>query len=296
VYELFFLADLAPRGRNMQRPEKKSILCPNCRKLINHDDPNCPYCGLSRPGSGWRKTLPSNLLSSPYDMIKIIIYVNIAFYVLALLLNPRGLGLSSNPLSFLSPSNNSLLLLGATGTIPIDRLHRWWTLLSASYLHGGLIHIAFNMLALRQLGPFVLREYGLYRFFVIYTITGIAGFYLSYLAGVPLTIGASASICGLIGATLYYGKSRGDIYGQAIYKQVMGWVVGLALFGFMIPGINNWGHGGGIVAGVLLAFIMGYNDKRRENQLHRVLSTSCMLLTAGILLWAVLQSIYFSLT
>ena len=280
----------------MHRSEKKSILCPNCRKLINHDEPICPYCGISRPGSVWKKTIPSNLLSSPYDMIKIIIYVNAAFYVFALLLNPTALGLSANPLAFLSPSNNSLLLLGATGTIPIDRLGRWWTLLSASYLHGGLLHIAFNMLALRQLGPFVLREYGLYRFLIIYTVTGIAGFYLSYLAGVPLTIGASASICGLIGATLYYGKSRGDIYGQAIYKQVLGWVVGLALFGFMIPGINNWGHGGGIVAGILLGFIMGYNAKRGENHLHRVLATSCILLTAGVLLWAVLQSIYYSLT
>ena len=280
----------------MQHSEKKSMLCPSCRKLINRDEPYCPYCGLSKPGSVWKKTTPSNLLRSPYDMIKIIIYVNVAFYVFALLLNPMALGLSANPLAFLSPSNNSLLLLGATGTIPIDKLHWWWTLLSASYLHGGLLHIVFNMLALRQLGPFVLREYGVNRFFVIYTVTGIAGFYLSYLAGVTLTIGASASICGLIGATLYYGKSRGDIYGQAIYKQVMGWVVGLALFGFMIPGINNWGHGGGIVSGILLGFLMGYNEKHRENQLHRVLATICILLTAGVLSWAVLQSIYYSLT
>ena len=280
----------------MHHSEKQSILCPNCRKLINSDEPVCPYCGLSRPGSGWRKTLPSNLLRSPYDLIKFIIYVNAAFFLFARLLNPNVLGFTSNPLAFLSPSNNSLLLLGATGTIPIDRLHRWWTLLSASYLHGGLLHIVFNMLALRQLGPFVLREYGLYRFLVIYTVTGIAGFYLSYIAGVPLTIGASASICGLIGATLYYGKSRGDIYGQVIYKQVMGWVVGLVLFGFMIPGINNWGHGGGIVAGILLGLILGYNAKRSENHLHRVLGTSCILLTAGVLLWAVLVSIYYSLT
>jgi len=280
----------------MENYGKKSMLCPNCRRLINQDEPQCPYCGLSRPGSKWKKTIPSNLLRSPYDMIKVIIYGNIAFYVFSLLLNPGALGLSSNPLAFLSPSNNSLLLLGATGTIPIDKLHWWWTLLSASYLHGGLLHIAFNMLALKQLGPFVLREYGVNRFFVIYTATGIAGFYLSYLAGVTLTIGASASICGLIGATLYYGKSRGDIYGQAIYKQVMGWVVGLAIFGFMIPGINNWGHGGGIVSGILLGFLMGYNEKHKENKLHRVLGTICILLTVGVLLWAVLQSIYYSFT
>ncbi len=157
----------------MDRPEKQSILCPNCRRLINRDEPVCPYCGLSRPGSVWKQILPSNLLRSPADMIKIIIYANVAFYVFALLLNPRGLGLSANPLAFLAPSNHSLLLLGATGTLPIDRLHGWWTLLSASYLHGGLLHIVFNMLAMRQLGIFVLNEYGLYRFFTIYTLTGI---------------------------------------------------------------------------------------------------------------------------
>jgi len=279
----------------MERSEKKSILCPNCRRLINRDEPVCPYCGLSRPGSGWKLALPSNFLSDPADMIKLIIYVNVAFYILALLLNPRGLGLSANPLAFLAPSNHSLLLLGATGTLPIDRLHGWWTLLAASYLHGGLLHIIFNMLALRQLGIFVLNEYGLYRFFTIYTLTGIAGFYLSYLAGVPLTIGASASVCGLIGATLYYGKSRGGIYGEVIYRQVMGWVVGLMLFGFMIPGINNWGHGGGIASGILLGFLLGYREKRRENQIHRVLAISCIVLTAGVLLWAAGQSIYYSL-
>jgi len=280
----------------MDRSEKQSILCPNCRRLINRDEPVCPYCGLSRPGSGWKMLIPSNLLGSPADMIRIIIYVNAAFYILALLLNPRGLGLSANPLAFLSPSGESLLLLGATGTLPIERLHGWWTLVSASYLHGGLLHIVFNMLALRQLGIFVLNEYGLHRFFVIYTLTGIAGFYLSYLAGVPLTIGASAGVCGLIGATLYYGKSRGGFYGEALYRQVMGWVMGLILFGFMIPGINNWAHGGGIVSGVLLGFLLGYRERRRENLLHRAAATACIVLTAGVLMWAVVQALYHSFT
>jgi len=278
----------------MQNAEKKSMLCPNCRRLINSDEPQCPYCGLPRPGSRWKKAVLSGMLRSPYDIINYILYVNVAFYIFSLVLSPTALGLSANPLSFLSPSSNSLVILGATGTIPIGRLHWWWTLLSASYLHGGLLHIAFNMLALKNLGPFVVREYGVNRFFIIYTITGIAGFYLSYLAGVSLTIGASAGICGLIGATLYYGKSRGDLYGETIYKQVMGWVVGLALFGFMVPGINNWGHGGGIVSGILLGFLMGYNDKHAENQLHRTLATVCIVLTAGVLIWAVLQSIYYS--
>jgi rhomboid protease GluP len=167
--------------------------------------------------------------------------------------------------------------------------HRWWTLGSASFLHGGILHIAFNMMALRQLGPFVIFEYGLNRFIIIYILSGVAGFALSYAAGVPFTIGASASICGLIGAILYYGKSRGGIYGQAIYKQAMGWIFGLVIFGLLFPGINNWGHGGGIAAGVLLGLLLKYNDYTPENMLARIGSTLCLLTTALILAWSVAQ-------
>ncbi len=276
----------------MSDSEKKSMLCPSCRKLISSYEERCPYCGISNPGSRWKKMLPTHILRNPQDMIKVIIAANVVLYALTILLNPSKMGFSMNPLTFLSPSNNSLFLLGATGTIPIDRLHWWWTLVSASYLHGGLLHIFFNMMALRQLGPFVINEYGLNRFFTIYTLTGIAGFYVSYLAGIPFTIGASASLCGLIGATLYYGKSRGGFYGDAIFKQVMGWVVFLALFGFLIPGINNWGHGGSIVSGLLLGFLMGYNEKKMESHLHRMLALGCVFLTVAILFWAVFHAVY----
>jgi len=130
---------------------------------------------------------------------------------------------------------------------------------------------------------------------IIYLLAGVAGFYLSVLAGIPLTIGASASICGLIGAILYYGKSRGGFYGEAIYRQAMGWILGLVIFGLLIPGINNWAHGGGVLAGILLAFLMGYQDRRREAFFIKILAGICMLLTIAVLLWAVFQALYFLL-
>ncbi len=279
----------------MNGTEKKSILCPNCRKLISSDEPQCPYCGISKPGSRWKGRFAGGFSASYIDAVKIIIYVNCAFYFLAILLNPSELGLSANPLSFLSPSDKSLFLLGATGTIPIAVYGRWWTLATASFLHGGILHIFFNMAALWQLGPFVLHEFGFNRFFIIYILTGIAGFFLSYLAGIPFTIGASASICGLIGAIIYYGKSRGGFYGEAIYKQAMGWVVGLVLFGLLIPGINNWAHGGGLVSGILLALLLGYQEKRGENFFHRFLAVGCIILTTLALLWVFLRAVYYFL-
>ena len=276
----------------MPGTEKKSILCPNCRKLISSDEPTCPYCGTTRPGS----RLKRSFFKKPKNVIKVVIYSNIAIYIFSLMLTPFNLGSPANPLTFLSPSNSSLLLLGATGTIPIDKLGRWWTLLSASFIHGGILHIFFNMIALRQLGPFVLQEYGFNRFAIIYLLSGILGFYMSYLAGVLLTIGASASICGLIGAILYYGKSRGGLYGETIYRQAMGWVIGLVLFGLMVPGINNWAHGGGLVAGILVGLTLGYNERKSENFFHRILASGFILLTIIVLLFAIFQAVYYRLS
>jgi rhomboid protease GluP len=197
-----------------------------------------------------------------------------------------------NPLSFFSPGSRSLILLGATGTIPIDDLHRWWTIISAGYLHGGILHILFNMLAFRQLGHVVVEEYGVYRMIILYTLGSVIGFLVSYLAGVKLTIGASAAVTSLIGAVLYYGKSRGGPYGQAIFRQIGGWAVGIFLFGLLVPGINNWAHGGGILAGAGLGFLLKYGERKRENLFHKFLAGVCMVVTLGILVWAVASSIY----
>ena len=277
----------------MPNGPRQSILCPNCNKLISSDELTCPHCGISRPGSPWKNIPITRSLFGGDQIIRTVIYANVGMYLISLLLNPTSLGLSPDPFRFLSPSTRSLLLLGSTGGIPIDQLHRWWTLISANYLHGGLLHIMFNMLAFRQIGTLVIREYGLHRFVILYTIGGITGFFVSYLAGVRLTIGASAAVCSLIGASLYYGKSRGGTYGQAIYKQLSGWVLGLFLFGFLVPGIDNWGHGGGIAAGIILGFSLSYQDRRKENHLHKFLAALCIGSTIAVLTWAILSSFYF---
>ena len=270
---------------------RNSILCPNCRKLISLDEPVCPYCGLVRPGLHDTAGKLRNVLFM-FGPVQTILYANIAFFILSLVLDLHGVFASGNPFSFLSPSDQSLFLLGATGTLPVFAFHRFWTVLTASFLHGGILHIVFNMMALYQLGPFVLREFGVHRFVNIYILTGVAGFVVSVLAGVRFTIGASASICGLIGVIIYYGKSRGGSYGEMIYKQALGWVVGLVIFGFLFSGINNWAHGGGLISGLLLAYVMGYNDQKLESAWHKLLSYICILVTAGALLGAAGYAFY----
>jgi rhomboid protease GluP len=196
-----------------------------------------------------------------------------------------GAGLGGSG-SFFSPGQTSLMLLGATGTYPIDHFGRFWTVVSANYLHGGIIHLIFNLMALKQIAPRTSSEYGTSRMFTIYSLGGVIGYVISYFAGIPFTIGASAAVCSLIGALLYYGKSRGGAYGSSVYREVSGWVISLFLFGLIFPGINNWAHGGGIIGGIVIGALIGYNERRRENNFDHALALLCGLTTIGVLGWA----------
>ena len=247
---------------------------------------------MTKPGSLWKNSLWTRGFRDPKKLVKLIISMNVGMYILSILFDPRSTGLTLHPLVFLSPSDSILKLLGATGTLPINEYHRYWTLVSASYLHGGILHIFFNMAAFNQLATVANRAFGVYRMFAIYTLGGIVGFWISYLAGVYLTIGASASVCALVGAILFYGKSRGGVYGKQLYRQIGVWVVFLFIFGLLVPGINNWGHGGGILAGIIFGYLLGYQEKKRENFFDRILAGVCLLGTFLALIWAVGTSVY----
>ena len=239
------------------------------------------------------RTLPgSQSFFTPAGTLKAIIAINIVMFIVSLIYSGKNIIVTLNPFYALTPSLDVLTFLGASGRFPIIKFNSWWSLITANWLHGGLLHILFNMMAFWQICPLVIREFGLYRTFVIYTASGIIGFFVSYLAGVTFTIGASAAIFGLMGSLIYYGKSRGGLYGQAIYKQVGGWVIGMFLLGLMIPVINNWGHGGGLLGGILLAYWVGYQEKSREKSLHRSLAFACVLTTLLTLTWAVFSGIY----
>lgn len=277
----------------MPQVKRKSILCPNCRKLISSDEQMCPYCNIVRPGSGLRNNIIVTGMSDARQLAVGIIWVNVIMYIVSLLLSGGGIGVNMNPFDMLAPSTESIVLLGASGTWPIDKvampfdvIPRWWTLLTANFLHGSLIHILFNLLMFWQLVPIVSKEYGSYRMLCIYLLGGAGGYLVSYFAGVPLTIGASSSVCALVGSLLYFGKSRGGAYGQLVYSQISGWVITLFIFGLLVSNINNWAHGGGIVSGLGLGWWLGYNDRNRELSFHKSLALVSVVLTGLALLWA----------
>ncbi len=262
------------------------MLCPRCRQIIGSEESVCSSCGTSRSNHWWKLIGITRGASETVWLVRAIITLNIIYFAISILLSTKVDSLSG----FVTPGKNSLFMLGASGTIPIDKYGRFWSLLTANYLHAGTLHLVFNLMALRQLAPWVIAEYGNSRMAIIYTFGGILGYFISYIAGIPFTVGASAAICSLIGSLLYFGKSRGGVYGRSVYKEVGGWVVSLFIFGFIFPGINNWAHGGGILGGIMLGFILGYNGKKNEGVLHHILAIFSFILTVGALLWALFGS------
>lgn len=200
-------------------------------------------------------------------------------YVVALALEPGAVTNPRGLTGFLSPGMRALARLGMTGASALWQGH-WWTLLTALYLHGGLIHFLFNMLWLRQLGTTVEALFGSARFFLIFTVSGAIGMLASSLVGVAFTIGASGAILGLMGALVAYGRSRGDLLGAVMYRQLLLWALVILLMGLLMPGVNNVAHVSGFGTGYLLATLMRMHGERRTSRVVRFLALGCSILTA----------------
>ncbi|HXT22241.1 MAG TPA: rhomboid family intramembrane serine protease, partial [Thermoanaerobaculia bacterium] len=194
-----------------------SVVCPGCNRLVGAGEPRCPFCGRAAPGMfGLQRSLQG--LQSLLGLWPLVGWVCGALYIAALVTDPQGFSAGA----FFAPSDERLLAFGASGAVPVIRFGRWWTLLSAGWLHANLLHIGMNMLALRQVAPAVEQLYGTGRAWVIYTLSGVCGFALSTasvfmppfvgkIMGVgTVTLGASAALFGLLGALLHYGRRGGN--------------------------------------------------------------------------------------
>lgn len=255
-----------------------SIICPNCGKLISANAETCMHCGMKNPGLWGLADILRRIFGGKMSFIPIISTVCVVLYVISLLLDPSSLLQPRGFLGFLSPSLNSLNRLGMTGAFAISQGH-WWTVITAIYLHGGLLHILFNVLWIRQLGPVVEDFFGISRSFLIFTISGVLGFVVSNYWGIPFTIGASGSIFGLLGALVYYGKKRGGTFGMAIYRQTGQWALVLFVLGFLMPGINNFAHAGGFIGGYVAATLLGFSEIKKETRTHQFLAFGAVVLT-----------------
>ncbi len=259
---------------------KKAILCPNCGKLISSDASECIHCGLKNPGKIGLLAGVQRLFRGNFDFTTAVIYVCAALYVVSLLIDVKGIFQQPGILSFLGPSQRSILLMGASGSYPIY-FGRYWTVITAIFLHGSILHIFFNMLWVRQIGPMVEEFFGSSRLIIIFLVSGVAGFLLTTLRGTQLTVGASGAIFGLLAALIYYGRARGGIFRQVVYPQIMTWAIVLFIYGFLVPQVDNLAHLGGFIAGYLSASLLGYRELKPENLTDKVLATGLIIITGA---------------
>ncbi|MGH9784846.1 MAG: rhomboid family intramembrane serine protease [Terriglobia bacterium] len=209
---------------------------------------------------------------------QIITIACIGAYVLSLVLDPAGALRPRGPFEVFSPSNRALQLIGATGSFPWAH-GEWWTLVTAVYLHGGVLHILFNVLWIRQLGPAVEELYGPARFFVIFTVSGVAGFLVSNSLGIPFTVGASGAIFGLLGAMVAFGRRRGGVFGAMVLRQYGQWALLMFVLGFFMSGVNNLAHAGGFVGGLAAGFVLSLAERRAETTLDHLMAGGCGVVT-----------------
>jgi rhomboid protease GluP len=144
--------------------------------------------------------------------------------------------------------------LGASLPLPYN-VSQPWRLVTAIFLHGGLLHIGFNMWVLMDIGPMVEELYGSARYFFLFVATGASGYVLSSAMG-HISVGASGSLLGLVGVLLAATQGRQSLQAQALRSALIRWLVYIAVLGLLMRGTDNAAHLGGLASGYLLGRLM----------------------------------------
>jgi rhomboid protease GluP len=227
--------------------------------------------------------------------VQLIMVATIGLYLATLAGSGSDIGMGGLG-NLLAPSPEMLFRFGASGAIPVFRFDRWWTIFSAGWLHGGLLHIFFNVLWVRQLAPETAELYGPGRTVIIYTVAGAAGFALSsvmglllpgvpLIGGAPFTVGASAPIFGLLGALVCYGRRTGSSH---IGSTAWQYAIVLFVFGLFMNAVDNHAHAGGFVGGYAAAFVL--DPSKRERIDHLLGAVACLVVTAGAIAVSLITS------
>lgn len=263
----------------IQRQRSGSVLCPSCGKLVGVNDESCYFCGRKKPGM-WGFASSLNRFGQGIGFQQAVIGGTFLLYLATLVASQSG---QNAGMSLLAPSGEALLRFGASGARPVFLMDRWWTVLSAGWLHGGFLHIFFNAMWIRQLAPQTAELFGQGRMVILYTLSSVVGFIFSSAANAFLfpnpyhfTVGASAAIMGLLGALVGYGRRTGS---SVIGREAWTYAVILFVLGFVMTRVDNWAHAGGFIGGYLGSLWL--DPRKEERGSHRLIALACLVLTAA---------------
>ena len=273
-------------GMSRQDYDTSHRMCRNCRALVERNASVCPFCG-EKLGSPRARTSPGapgrilGVIPIPSTATSAVVAVTIALYGISWYMTATSASTQLNPISAMGGINGEVLLrLGAKS--PYILVGQWWRLVTAIFLHAGLMHIGLNLWCLFDLGPQVESLFSTPKFVVFYLVAGVAGFVLSlWWRPFGMSVGASGSILGLIGILIGASFHHGHL-GREYRGQLWRWVIYIFIFGLFFA-VDNAAHLGGLVTGALLGYLVpeGEEETRASQTLWNILALLSVVIIAG---------------
>ena len=263
-------------------------LCPACGTLVGSSATRCHQCGASMTFSlaAVNRSL-GRLMPTTSPGTYGILTLSCLLYGVTLLATIRhggfeGFGGGLSGLMNLGGIDGDVLQrMGASLPLPVN-LAEPWRFVTAVFLHASLMHIAFNMWVLMDIGPQVEELYGTGRFLFIYVVTGIGGYVLSSAFG-NFSVGGSGALLGLIGVMLAITIGRKSAGMQMLRSQLIRWLIYIGVLGLLMQGVDNYAHLGGLATGFLLGRIMVDRPPAdvRERKLATVLGWAAVIVVVA---------------
>ena len=237
----------------------QAISCPQCGQFHNKISQICPNCGHTTEPK-WQKYLINNSI-----IISSIFYTNIFFFLVSIVWTIfSGDRINYDFFGFFSPHRQILEKLGMLYPKAFFQ-GEFFRLINYMFLHGSLLHLILNMFWFYYLSKEVKNFLNSSQLFLVYIISGISGGILSiFFGGNSAVVGSSGAVFGLLGCLLAYGKKRKDIVGFVVWKKFSLLAFVMIIFGFLVPGVSNSGHIGGISSGFAFSWLLFSTKKGRK--------------------------------
>ncbi len=262
-------------------------MCPNCRAFIDAKERVCPYCQteqqpVHRQSASPTGTALRGLIPETHFTTVILLAVNFGLFIVMMLLSQKVSG------SFFSIDLRVAELFGAKVRFNILQEGQWWRLMTAGFLHGGIMHILMNSWVLFDLGAQVEDVLGTARYLAIYLVSSVFGFYVSLQITAADSLGASAALSGLIGAMMAFARRTGQSFVWSFYLR---WAILIAVIGLLFPAIDNAAHFGGFVAGFGMGWIAASpRINRATESMWKAAAAVCSVIAAGCIAYACLRA------
>ena len=255
--------------------------CETCQHLMLLSDKECGRCGGRQQQPSWLLNLSYKYKLEAEFVIPCIVALCLIGYLVQIKLG----GTLWSGMGGQDTSRRILIVGGALPFSLADYLSpkNAWRLFTYTCIHGNLMHIGFNLMALLQIGPLVARTFGFTRTLLIWVVSGASAILLpALLMPTGLTIGASGSVFGLIGVAMVFGHRVGTPQGIFIRNKMIEWTIFCTLFGLMMGGVAHSAHFGGLIGGGLLSFVLA-----PPTQQTKLINSFLMLSSALVfILWS----------